>query len=105
MMDHLAAILSLLLLAISLLLMAVSVNKSRDSDYAILYTIAAWPVMFVAGWIFLTGVLGWHLGPFNRRSENVVVEPIIVSELKLRNVKWQVFRADLVERTNETILS
>ena len=104
MMDHLAAILSLLLLAISLLLMAVSVNKSRDSDYAILYTIAAWPVMFVAGWIFLTGVLGWHLAPFNRRAENVVVEPIIVSELKLRNVKWQVFRADLVERTNDTAL-
>jgi hypothetical protein len=27
----------------------------------------------------------------NRRSENVVVEPIIVPELELRNVKMQVF--------------
>jgi hypothetical protein len=38
----------------------------------------------------------------NRRSENVVVEAIIVPELKLRNVKWHVFPANLVERTDDT---
>jgi hypothetical protein len=31
------------------------------------------------------------LAPFNRHSENVVIEPIIVPELELRNVKMQVF--------------
>jgi hypothetical protein len=33
----------------------------------------------------------------DRRSENVVVEAIIVPELELRNVEMQVFFFDLVE--------
>jgi hypothetical protein len=33
----------------------------------------------------------------NRRSENVIVEAIIVPELELRNVKMQVFVADIAE--------
>ena len=89
-----AAILSFLLLAISLLLMAVCINKSRDSDYAIFYAIAAWPVMFAAGWVFLTGVLGWHLSAsLNRRSENIRVEAIVVSELKFRDVQRHILAA------------
>jgi hypothetical protein len=36
------------------------------------------------------------LASLNRRSENVVVEAIIVPELKLRNVKMQVFLTDVV---------
>ena len=41
---------------------------------------------------------------FNRRSENVVVEPIIVPELELRNVKMQILFADVVECANDTAL-
>ena len=37
----------------------------------------------------------------NRRSENVIVKAIIIPELELRNVKWHVFGADLVERVND----
>jgi hypothetical protein len=93
-----ASVLSFFLLSISLLLMAVCTNKSRDSKYAILYAIAAWPAMFAAVWMLLTGVLDWHLSAsFNRRSENIVIKPIIVPELKLRNVKMQVFLADVME--------
>jgi hypothetical protein len=40
----------------------------------------------------------------NRRSENVIVEAIIIPELELRNVKWHVFGADLVERANDAAL-
>jgi hypothetical protein len=36
-----------------------------------------------------------NLTPLNRRSENLVVEAIIVPELELRNVKMQVFLATL----------
>src|ERR1700693_2832905 len=37
----------------------------------------------------------------NRRSENVIVEAIVIPKLELCNVKWQVFGANLVERTDE----
>jgi hypothetical protein len=37
------------------------------------------------------------LTSFNRRSEKVIVEAIIVPELELRNVKMQLFLADAVE--------
>ena len=40
----------------------------------------------------------------NGRSENVVVEPIIVPELELRNVKMQVFLADVVECDDDATL-
>ena len=40
----------------------------------------------------------------NRRSENIVVEAIIVPELELRNVKMQVFPANIVECANDTAL-
>ncbi len=40
----------------------------------------------------------------NRRAENVVVKAIIIPELKLCNVKWQVFAANLVERADDTSL-
>jgi hypothetical protein len=35
----------------------------------------------------------------NRRSENVIIEVIVIPKLELCNVKWQVFGANLVERT------
>jgi hypothetical protein len=44
------------------------------------------------------------LASLNRRSENVIVTPIIVPELELRNVKWQVFPAYLVERADDATL-
>jgi hypothetical protein len=40
----------------------------------------------------------------NRRSENVIVEAIIVPELELRNVKMQVFLANVVECTDDAAL-
>jgi hypothetical protein len=38
--------------------------------------------------------------PTNRRSENVGVVAVVIPELKLRNVKRQIFCANLVERAN-----
>ena len=40
----------------------------------------------------------------NRRSENIVVEAIIIPELELRNVERHVFGAHLVERTHHAAL-
>ena len=40
----------------------------------------------------------------NRRSENVVVEAIIVPELELRNVKMQVLLTDVVEGADDPAL-
>jgi len=45
--------------------------------------------------ISLNGVLDASAS-FNRRSKNIVVEPIVISELKLRDVQRQIFAADLV---------
>ena len=40
----------------------------------------------------------------NRRSENVIVEAIVIPKLELCNVKWQVFGANLVESADDTAL-
>lgn len=37
------------------------------------------------------------LASLNRRAENIIVEPVVIAELKLRDVQRQVFRADFVE--------
>ncbi len=42
------------------------------------------------------------LTSLNRRSENVVVEPIVVSELKFRNVERQIFAANFMETSDHT---
>jgi hypothetical protein len=42
--------------------------------------------------------------PLNRRSENVIVEAIVIPKLELRNVKWQIFGTNLVERADDTAL-
>jgi hypothetical protein len=34
--------------------------------------------------------------PTNRRSENIIVEMVIIPELKFRDVKWHTFGADLI---------
>ena len=44
------------------------------------------------------------LTSLNRRSENVIVEAIIVPELELRNVKMQVFLAHVVESADDAAL-
>src|ERR1035437_3808020 len=36
------------------------------------------------------------LAPLNRRSEDVIVEPIVVAELKLRNVQRKIFGAHVL---------
>jgi hypothetical protein len=42
------------------------------------------------------------LTPLNRRSENVLVEAIIVPELELRNVKVQISFVDVMESAHDT---
>src|SRR5580693_3776650 len=36
-----------------------------------------------------------------RRSKNIRIEAIVVTELKLCDVKWQIFCADFVERADD----
>jgi hypothetical protein len=40
----------------------------------------------------------------NRRSENVVIEAVIIAELKLCDIQREVFCTDFVERTDDTAL-
>jgi hypothetical protein len=40
----------------------------------------------------------------SRGDENVVVEVIVIPELELRNVKMQVFLAQIIQSTNDTSL-
>ena len=40
----------------------------------------------------------------NRRSENIIVEAVVVSELKLRDIQRQIFAADFVEATDDSAL-
>jgi hypothetical protein len=42
------------------------------------------------------------LAPRNRRSEDIGVEPIVVPELKLRDVQRQIFAADFVEASDNS---
>ncbi len=42
--------------------------------------------------------------PFNSRSENVRILPVIVAELKLRDVQRYVLAADLVEASHDPAL-
>ena len=44
------------------------------------------------------------LATINCRSENVGVEPIVVAELKLRDVERHIFGADFVERADHARL-
>jgi hypothetical protein len=44
------------------------------------------------------------LASFNRRSENIAVEAVVVAELKFRDVQRHIFAADLVERAHDTAL-
>ena len=45
-----------------------------------------------------------RLASINRRSENVVIESVVVAKLKFRDVQRSIFGADLVERTGNTAL-
>jgi hypothetical protein len=40
----------------------------------------------------------------NRRSENVVIETVVIAELKFRDVQRHIFAADLVKRADDTAL-
>ena len=40
----------------------------------------------------------------NRRSKNIAVEAIVISELKLRDVQRQIFAADLVITAHDAAL-
>ncbi len=41
---------------------------------------------------------------FNRRSENVIVHPVVIAELEFCDVQRQILGADLVERADDTAL-
>jgi hypothetical protein len=58
------------------------------------------PLPFVLGLMLMA--ISRFLTTFDRRSENVAVEAIIVRELELRNVKMQVFPANIVECADDT---
>lgn len=45
-----------------------------------------------------------RLASINRRSENVVIESVVVAKLKFRDVQRPIFGADLVERTDNAAL-
>lgn len=44
------------------------------------------------------------LASLNRRCENVIIEAVVIAELKFRDVQRHVLGADLVERANDTAL-
>jgi hypothetical protein len=46
-----------------------------------------------------------HSASLNRRSENVVIEAVVVSKLKLRNVQLQILGADFVEGADHFALN
>jgi hypothetical protein len=54
--------------------------------------------------LFLAATGNGLLASLNRRSENIVVQAIIVPELELCNVKMQVFLADVVECADDAAL-
>lgn len=44
------------------------------------------------------------LAPLNRRSENIVIEAVVIAELEFGNVERQIFAADFVEATDNAAL-
>jgi len=99
-------IISGLLFAAGLYFLYQTVFKGEDClACRIAFLLGAWSAIFIAVWLLVVGSLGWHLWPlttFNDRPENVLVKAIIIPELELRNVKWHVLGANLVERANDT---
>jgi hypothetical protein len=49
-------------------------------------------------------VVGLHLASLDRRSENIIIEPIVIPELELRNVKMQILFADVMECADDPAL-
>ena len=45
------------------------------------------------------------LASLNRCSENIFIKPIIIAELKFRDVQREIFLADFVERADHTALN
>jgi hypothetical protein len=71
------------------------------------FAFSMWTVAFVlifqATILSLSGEWVWNfLASGYSRSENVGIEPIVVAELKFRDVQSHVFGTDLVEATNNT---
>lgn len=51
-----------------------------------------------------TNISTWELATIYRCSENVGIAAVIVPELQLRDVQWQIFAADFVEASDDTAL-
>jgi hypothetical protein len=79
-----------------------------DSWWPVLIIFGALPAFAVASWLLFEGIFGWdvrHVSTScNRSSENIRIEPVVVAELKLRNVERQIFRSDFVEGANHAAL-
>lgn len=56
----------------------------------------------LAGWVFSFAFRS--SAPLNRRAENVRIAPMVVAELKFRDVQRHIFGADLVERAHDAAL-
>ena len=54
--------------------------------------------------ILASMILAASSASLNRRSENVVVEAVVISELKFRDVQRQIFGADLVIAADDAAL-
>jgi hypothetical protein len=61
-----------------------------------------WLPSFAIGILLIA--ISFFLAPANRRSENVLIHPIVIAELKLRNIERQILGTDFVERADNTAL-
>jgi hypothetical protein len=105
----LSAILALFFFPVGAAFALYGVNESRKiGGWAAFLVFLELPFFAVALWVFFEGVLGWdvrHVShTLNRGPENIIVKPTIIPELELRNVKWHVFPANLVERADDAAL-
>jgi hypothetical protein len=70
-----------LLFAIGLYFLYQVVFKSENClACGIAFMLGAWPTLFISVWLFLVGVLGWHLWPLDNRSARYN-ETIIASKI------------------------
>ncbi len=74
-------------------------NDKRRAAITALALVIGWVAGVYGTILILPGVA--ELTAFNRRSEDVRVLPIVVSELKFRNIERHVFGADLVEASDD----
>ena len=79
-------------------------DKYQPTQYIIETTISAF-LIFVSFLIVAQGSYLVFLAATNGRPENIGVLPVVVPELKLRDVQRQIFAADLVVAADDAALN